>query len=147
MSWLYKYLSEVAQNNDICTKTFCTTCGAREFRATVLTKLKIYNKIPNIKNLSKTNNESRFISPLFIDLKEDIQNNIVDEISVELKKFTDDQISKLEELRKDFPVLKCLLYELDGILIDEGNLYSILDGYPAGRYLKKLIDVAKEKSF
>tara|TARA_B100001175_G_scaffold281700_1_gene260249 strand:+ start:120 stop:563 length:444 start_codon:yes stop_codon:yes gene_type:complete len=147
MGWLYKYLSEVAQNNDICTKTFCTTCGAREFRATILTKLKIYNKIPNIKNLSKTNNESRFIAPLFIDLKEDIQNNIVDEISVELKKFTEDQISQLEELRKDFPVLKCLLYELDGILIDGGNLYSILDGYPAGRYLKKLIDVAKVKSF
>ena len=147
MGWLYKYLSEVAQNNDICTKTFCTTCGAREFRATILTKLKIYNKIPNIKNLSKTNNESRFIAPLFIDLKEDIQNNIVDEISVELKKFTDDQISQLEELRKDFPVLECLLYELNGILIDGGNLYSILDGYPAGRYLKKLIDVAKVKSF
>ena len=113
-----------------------------------MTDMDIFSQVvKSQKNLTKTNNESCFISPLFIDLKEDIQNNIVDEISVELKKFTDDQISKLEELRKDFPVLKCLLYELDGILIDEGNLYSILDGYPAGRYLKKLIDVAKEKSF
>ena len=55
MSWLYKFLLDVIEKKDFCTQSHCTTCGATEFRATLISKLKIYRKIPNITKLSKTN--------------------------------------------------------------------------------------------
>ena len=58
MSWLYKFLLDVIEKekkNEICTRWNCGTCGAIQFRATLISKLKIYRKIPNITKLSKTN--------------------------------------------------------------------------------------------
>ena len=74
MSWLYKFLLDVVEKKDICTKCHCGTCSAREFRATLISKLKIYNKIPNITKLSKTNEKKRFIAPVYFDL-EKLRNN------------------------------------------------------------------------
>ena len=42
MSWLYKFLLDVIEKKDFCTQCHCTTCGATEFRATLISKLKIY---------------------------------------------------------------------------------------------------------
>ena len=64
MSWLYKFLLDVIEKKDFCTQSHCTTCGATEFRATLISKLKIYRKIPNITKLSKTNEKKRFIAPM-----------------------------------------------------------------------------------
>ena len=97
MSWLYKFLLDVVDKKDMCTKCHCTTCGAEEFRATLISKLKIYNKIPNITNLSKTNEKNRFIAPLYFDLEKDIQRKIVNEISDELRKLTDAIAKKTEQ--------------------------------------------------
>ena len=59
MSWLYKFLLDVIEKKDFCTQCHCTTCGATEFRATLISKLKIYRKIPNITKLSKTNEKKK----------------------------------------------------------------------------------------
>ena len=142
MSWLYKFLLDVVEKKDICTKCHCGTCGASEFRATLISKLKIYNKIPNITKLSKTNEKNRFIAPVYFDLEKDIQRKIVNEISDELRKLTDDQISRLEELRRDFPVLRCLFVEFKNF---SDYLYSLLVGTPAGIYLKDMIEHHKSK--
>ncbi len=143
MSWLYKFLLYVVEKKDICTKCHCGTCGANEFRATIISKLKIYNKIPNITKLSKNNEKNRFIAPVYFDLEKDIQRKIVNEISDELRKLTDDQISRLEELRRDFPVLRCLFVEFKN---SSDYLYSLLVGTPAGIYLKDMIEHHKSRS-
>tara|TARA_Y100000992_G_scaffold157480_1_gene105353 strand:- start:205 stop:639 length:435 start_codon:yes stop_codon:yes gene_type:complete len=143
MSWLYKFLLDVVEKKDICTKCHCGTCGASEFRATLISKLKIYNKIPNITKLSKTNEKNRFIAPVYFDLEKDIQRKIVNEISDELRKLTDDQISRLEELRRDFPVLRCLFVEFKN---SSDYLYSLLVGTPAEIYLKDMIEHHKSRS-
>ena len=143
MSWLYKFLLDVVEKKDICTKCHCGTCSAREFRATLISKLKIYNKIPNITELSETNEKNRFIAPVYFDLEKDIQRKIVNEISDELRKLTDDQISRLEELRRDFPVLRCLFVEFEN---SSDYLYSLLVGTPAGIYLKDMIEHHKSRS-
>ena len=44
MSWLYKFLLDVIEKKDFCTQCHCTTCGATEFRATLISKLKIVPK-------------------------------------------------------------------------------------------------------
>ena len=44
MSWLYKFLLDVIEKKDFCTQCHCTTCGATEFRATLISKLKIYRR-------------------------------------------------------------------------------------------------------
>ena len=141
MSWLYKFLLDVVEKKDICTKSHCEKCSV--FRATLISKLKIYNKIPNITKLSKTNEKNRFISPVYFDLEKDIQRKIVNEISDELRKLTDDQISRLEELRRDFPVLRCLFVEFEN---SSDYLYSLLVGTPAGIYLKDMIEHHKSRS-
>ena len=143
MSWLYKFLLDVVEKKDICTKCHCGTCSAREFRATLISKLKIYNKIPNITELSETNEKNRFITPVYFDLEKDIQRKIVNEISDELRKLTDDQISRLEELRRDFPVLRCLFVEFEN---SSDYLYSLLVGTPTGIYLKDMIEHHKSRS-
>ena len=143
MSWLYKFLLDVVEKKDICTKCHCGTCSASEFRATLISKLKIYNKIPNITKLSKTNEKKRFIAPVYFDLEKDIQRKIVNDISDELRKLTDDQISRLEELRRDFPVLRCLFFEFKN---SSDYLYSLLVGTPAGIYLKRMIEHHKSRS-
>ena len=142
MDSLYKFLLSAVENN-MCTKCHCTTCGAREFRATLLTKFKIYTKIPNITKLSETNDNNRFIAPVYIDLEKEIQSNIIDEISNELRKLTDDQISHLEDLRRVSPVLRCLFVEFEN---SSDHLYSLLVGTPAGNYLKKMIEHHKSRS-
>ena len=141
--WLYKFLLSVVEKKDMCTQCHCTTCGALEFRATLITKLKIYNKIPNITKLSKTNNKNRFIAPVYLNLEKDIQNKIIDEISDELRKLTDDQISRLEELRRNSPVLRCLFVEFEN---SSDHLYSLQVGTPAGVYLKEMIEHHKGRS-
>ena len=143
MIWLYKFLLDVVDKKDMCTKCHCTTCGAEEFRATLISKLKIYNKIPNITKLSKTNEKKRFIAPLYFDLEKDIQRKIVNEISDELRKLTDNQISRLEELRRGLPVLRCLFVEFEN---SSDYLYSLLVGTPAGIYLKDMIEHHKSRS-
>ena len=143
MSWLYKFLLDVVAKKDICTKCHCGTCSASEFRATLISKLKIYNKIPNITKLSKTNEKKRFIAPVYFDLEKDIQRKIVNDISDELRKLTDDQISRLEELRRDFPMLRCLFVEFKN---SSDYLYSLLVGTPAGIYLKDMIEHHKSRS-
>ena len=142
MDWLYKFLLSAVENN-MCTKCHCSTCGASEFRATLLTKLKIYNKIPNITKISKTNNNNRFISPVFKDLEKEIQSNIIDEICIELKKLTEDQLSHLEEKRRVYPVLRCLFVEFEYYA---DHVYSLLVGTPSGIYLKKMIEHSKSRS-
>ncbi len=134
MSWLYKFLLDVVEKNDICTKCHCGTCSAIEFRATLISKLKIYNKIPNITNLSKTNEKKGLVAPLYFDLEKDIQRKIVNEISDELRKLTDNQISRLEELRRGLPVLRCLFVEFEN---SSDYLYSLLVGTPAGILFKR----------
>ena len=144
MSWLYKFLLDVIEKEkkgEICTKWNCA-CGAIAFRATLISKLKIYSKIPNITKLSKTNEKKRFIAPMYRDLEKEIQIKIIDEISVELKRLTDDQISRLEELKRDFPVLRCLFVEFEN---SSDYLYSLLVGTPAGIYLKDMIEHHKSK--
>ena len=143
MSWLYKFLLDVVAKKDICTKCHCGTCSASEFRATLISKLKIYNKIPNITKLSKTDEEKRYIAPIYRDLEKEIQRKIIDEISVELRKLTDAQISRLEELKRDFPVLRCLFVEFEN---SSDYLYSLLIGTPAGIYLKGMIEHHKSRS-
>ena len=143
MSWLCKFLLDVVEKKDMCTKCHCGTCSAREFRATLISKLKIYNKIPNITKLSKTNEKNRFIAPVYFDLEKDIQRKIVNEISDELRKLTDNQISRLEELRRGLPVLRCLFVEFEN---SSDYLYSLLVGTPAGIYLKDMIEHHKSRS-
>jgi len=143
MSWLYKFLLDVIEKKDFCTQCHCTTCGATEFRATLISKLKIYRKIPNITKLSKTNEKKRFIAPMYRDLEKELQRKIVNEISDELRKLTDDQISRLEELKRDFPVLRCLFVEFEN---SSDYLYSLLVGTPAGIYLKDMIEHHKSRS-
>ena len=146
MSWLYKFLLDVIEKekkSEICTRWNCGTCGAIEFRATLISKLKIYRKIPNITKLSKTNERKRFIAPIYQNLEKEIQRKIIDEISVELRKLTDEQISRLEELKRDFPVLRCLFVEFEN---SSDYLYSLLVGTPAGIYLKDMIEHHKSRS-
>ena len=143
MSWLYKFLLDVVDKKDMCTKCHCTTCGAEEFRATLISKLKIYRKIPNITKLSKTDEEKRYIAPIYRDLEKEIQRKIIDEISVELRKLTDEQISRLEELKRYFPVLRFLFVEFENF---SDYLYSLLVGTPAGIYLKDMIEHHKSRS-
>ena len=146
MSWLYKFLLDVIEKekkNEICTRWNCGTCGAIQFRATLISKLKIYSKIPNITKLSKTNEKKRFIAPMYRDLEEEMQRKIIDEISVELRKLTDEQISRLEELKREFPVLRCLFVEFEN---SSDYLYSLLIGTPAGIYLKGMIEHHKSRS-
>ena len=143
MSWLYKFLLDVIEKKDICTQCHCTTCGATEFRATLISKLKIYSKIPNITKLSKTNEKKWFIAPIYQNLEKEIQRKIIDEISVELRKLTDEQISRLEELKRDFPVLRFLFVEFKN---SSDYLYSLLVGTPAGIYLKDMIEHHKSRS-
>ena len=79
---------------------------------------------------------------MYRDLEEEIQIKIIDEISVELRRLTDDQISRLEELKRDFPVLRCLFVEFEN---SSDYLYSLLVGTPAGIYLKDMIEHHKSK--
>ena len=145
MSWLYKFLLDVIEKEkkgEICTKWNCGTCGAIAFRAALISKLKIYRKIPNITKLSKTDEEKRYIAPIYRDLEKEIQRKIIDEISVELRKLTDEQISRLEELKRDFPVLRFLFVEFENF---SDYLYSLLVGTPAGIYLKDMIEHHKSR--
>ena len=80
---------------------------------------------------------------MYRDLEKEIQIKIIDEISVELKRLTDDQISRLEELKRDFPVLRCLFVEFEN---SSDYLYSLLIGTPAGIYLKGMIEHHKSRS-
>ena len=102
-----------------------------------------YNKILNITKISKTNNNNRFISPVFKDLEKEIQSNIIDEICIELKKLTEDQLSHLEEKRRVYPVLRCLFVEFEDYA---DHVYSLLVGTPSGIYLKKMIEHSKSRS-
>ena len=71
------------------------------------------------------------------------QSNIIDEICIELKKITEDQLSHLEEKRRDYPVLRCLFVEFEYYT---DHVYSLLVGTPSGIYLKKMIEHSKSRS-
>ena len=65
------------------------------------------------------------------------------EINDELRKLTDDQIARLEELRRNSPVLRCLFVEFEN---SSDHLYSLQVGTPAGVYLKEMIEHHKGRS-
>ena len=139
MGWLYKFLIQVIED-ECCTNCSCF-CGTYEFRATLISKLKCYKKIPNIDKLSKFNDRNYFISPTYSNLDSNIQKKIVDEISVELSRLTNAQILRLEEIEKKKgkynPILRGLFFEFQ----DRSEyLYSLLVGTPAGIYLKRMIE-------
>ena len=138
MGWLYKYLLQVIEDN-CCHRCGCTTCGSSEFRATLISKLKCYKTIPNIDKLSKFNDRNYFIAPTYKDLDAKTQLKIVEEISKELSKLKQAQITRLEEISDNYmdPILRCLFYEFSN---QSDYLYSLLVGTPAGIYLKKMID-------
>ena len=138
MGSLYKFLLHVIEDKR-CYKCGCSTCGSSEFRATLISKLKCYRIIPEIDKLSKFNDRNYFIAPTYRDLDAKIQKKIVDEISQELSKLKQAQITRLEEIsHKDMdPILRCLFYEFRN---QYDYLYSILVGTPAGIYLKRMID-------
>ena len=103
--------------------------------------LKCYKKIPNIDKLSKFNDRNYFIAPTYSNLDSNIQQKIVDEISVELSRLTNAQILRLEEIEekkgKYNPILRGLFFEFQ----DRSEyLYSLLVGTPAGIYLKRMIE-------
>ena len=138
MGWLYKFLLQVIEDK-CCYKCDCSTCGSSEFRATLISKLKCYRIIPEIDKLSKFNDRNYFIAPTYRDLDAKTQLKIVEEISKELSKFKQAQITRLEEISDNYmdPILRCLFYEFSN---QSDYLYSILVGTPAGIYLKKMID-------
>ena len=138
MGWLYKFLLQVIEDKR-CYKIRCSTCASSEFRATLISKLKCYRIIPEIDKLSKFNDRNYFIAPTYRDLDAKIQLRIVEEISQELSKLKQAQITRLEEINhKDMdPILRCLFYEFRN---QSDYLYSILVGTPAGIYLKRMID-------
>ena len=136
MKWLYKFLLKVIEDG-CCVRCGCGTCGSTEFRATLISKLNTYKKIPNITELSKFNNRNYFEKPLYEQLDQDVKKEMIDEISDELNKLTNAQINRLEELSRGTPILRALFYEFS----DQSDyLYSLLVGTPAGIYLKKMID-------
>jgi len=138
MGWLYKFLLQVIEDK-CCHRCSCTTCGSSEFRATLISKLKCYKTIPNIDKLSKFNDKNYFIAPTYRDLDAKTQLKIVEEISKELSKLKQAQITRLEEISDNYmhPILRCLFYEFSN---QSDYLYSLLVGTPAGIYLKKMID-------
>ena len=138
MGWLYKFLLQVIEDK-CCYKCNCSTCGSSEFRATLISKLKCYRIIPEIDKLSKFNDRNYFIAPTYRDLDAKTQLKIVEEISKELSKLKQAQITRLEEISDNYmdPILRCLFYEFSN---QSDYLYSILVGTPAGIYLKKMID-------
>ena len=138
MGWLYRFLLQVIEDKR-CYKCGCTTCGSSEFRATLISKLKCYKTIPNIDKLSKFNDKNYFIAPTYRDLNAKTQLKIVEEISKELSKLKQAQITRLEEISDNYmdPILRCLFYEFSN---QSDDLYSLLVGTPAGIYLKKMID-------
>ena len=103
----------------------------------------VYKVKYRTKTNEKTNEKKRFIAPMYRDLEKELQRKIVNEISDELRKLTDDQISRLEELKRDFPVLRCLFVEFEN---SSDYLYSLLVGTPAGIYLKDMIEHHKSRS-
>ncbi len=138
MGWLYKFLLQVIEDK-CCYKCDCSTCGSSEFRATLISKLKCYRIIPEIDKLSKFNDRNYFIAPTYRDLDAKTQLKIVEEISKELSKLKQAQITRLEEISDNYmdPILRCLFYEFSN---QSDYLYSLLVGTPAGIYLKKMID-------
>ena len=138
MGWLYKFLLQVIEDK-CCYKCNCSTCGSSEFRATLISKLKCYRIIPEIDKLSKFNDRNYFIAPTYRDLDAKTQLKIVEEISKELSKLKQAQITRLEEISDNYmdPILRCLFYEFSN---QSDYLYSLLVGTPAGIYLKKMID-------
>ena len=138
MGWLYKFLLQVIEDK-CCYKCDCSTCGSSEFRATLISKLKCYRIIPEIDKLSKFNDKNYFIAPTYRDLDAKTQLKIVEEISKELSKLKQAQITRLEEISDNYmdPILRCLFYEFSN---QSDYLYSLLVGTPAGIYLKKMID-------
>jgi hypothetical protein len=138
MGWLYKFLLQVIEDK-CCYKCGCSTCGSSEFRATLISKLKCYRIIPEIDKLSKFNDRNYFIAPIYRDLDAKTQLKIVEEISKELSKLKQAQITRLEEISDNYmdPILRCLFYEFSN---QSDYLYSLLVGTPAGIYLKKMID-------
>ena len=144
MGWLYKHLLQVIEDK-CCHRCGCTTCGSSEFRATLISKLKCYKTIPNIEKLSKFNDRNYFIAPTYSNLDANTQKKIVDEISQELLKLKQVQITRLEEISDNYmdPILRCLFYEFSN---KSDYLYSLLVGTPAGIYLKKMIDHHKNRS-
>ena len=138
MGWLYKFLLQVIEDK-CCYKCGCSTCGSSEFRATLISKLKCYRIIPEIDKLSKFNDRNYFIAPTYRDLDAKTQLKIVEEISKELSKLKQAQITRLEEISDNYmdPILRCLFYEFSN---QSDYLYSLLVGTPAGIYLKKMID-------
>ena len=138
MGWLYKFLLQVIEDK-CCYKCNCSTCGSSEFRATLISKLKCYRIIPEIDKLSKFNDRNYFIAPTYRDLDAKTQLKIVEEISKELSKFKQAQITRLEEISDNYmdPILRCLFYEFSN---QSDYLYSLLVGTPAAIYLKKMID-------
>ena len=138
MGWLYKFLLQVIEDK-CCYKCDCSTCGSSEFRATLISKLKCYRIIPEIDKLSKFNDRNYFIAPTYRDLDAKTQLKIVEEISKELSKLKQAQITILEEISDNYmdPILRCLFYEFSN---QSDYLYSLLVGTPAGIYLKKMID-------
>ena len=138
MGWLYKFLLQVIEDK-CCYKCDCSTCGSSEFRATLISKLKCYRIIPEIDKLSKFNDRNYFIAPIYRDLDAKTQLKIVEEISKELSKLKQAQITRLEEISDNYmdPILRCLFYEFSN---QSDYLYSLLVGTPAGIYLKKMID-------
>ena len=145
MGWLYKYLLQVIEDK-CCHRCSCTTCGSSEFRATLISKLKCYKTIPNIDKLSKFNDKNYFIAPTYRDLDANIQKKIVDEISQELLKLKQAQVTRLEEISDNYmdPILRCLFNEFSN---QSDYLYSLLVGTPAGIYLKKMIDHYNKHSY
>ena len=138
MGWLYKFLLQVIEDK-CCYKCDCSTCGSSEFRATLISKLKCYRIIPEIDKLSKFNDRNYFIAPTYRDLDAKTQLKIVEEISKELSKLKQAQITRLEEISDNYmdPILRCLFYEFSN---QSDYLYSLLVGTPAAIYLKKMID-------
>ena len=138
MGWLYKFLLQVIEDK-CCYKCDCSKCGSSEFRATLISKLKCYRIIPEIDKLSKFNDRNYFIAPTYKDLDAKTQLKIEEEISKELSKLKQAQITRLEEISDNYmdPILRCLFYEFSN---QSDYLYSLLVGTPAGIYLKKMID-------
>ena len=66
MGWLYKFLIQVIED-ECCTNCSCF-CGTYEFRATLISKLKCYKKIPNIDKLTLTQNPTKKFFVIKLDL-------------------------------------------------------------------------------
>ena len=136
MSWLYKFLLKAIDDN-YCVNAGCTTCGSTEFRAALISNLKCYKNIPNVTKLLKLNYRKNIIAPVYKDLETNIQKKIVDEISQELLKLKKAQISRLDEISSNYPILRFLFIEFSN---QSDYLFSLIVGSPAGNYLKTIVD-------